>query len=261
MFVITSNYQRKSGVGSDPYFSASNWLQKQGSEAFVLLQEVGAVTGGGQGGRAKEIGSGITLIDGIALGISVYKITHRSQNDIWVVFFDISQVKQGGNSLNLAIVSNSEPDILDSTKKIYNVGVLFGAFPRWRPVLWGIWTIGGQRMMFASIHAYSPNGNDAKVLVDSTAAMGSNINHNMQLVIGGDFNKEPNSWSLPAGSLPPGFRVVNSGENTYDVNIKGGPKNEYDYFITNASLKANENIEIIRSKSGSDHYPVEWEYS
>lgn len=93
--------------------------------------------------------------------------------------------------------------------------------------------------MFTSAHAASPGGNDAAHLV-ALAAANAGGRH---WAIMGDFNREPRTLTIPAGS-----RLYNSGKPTQQ---SGG---ELDYAVSD--VQTTHWTATVDHNAGSDHWPV-----
>ncbi|MFF0105030.1 GDSL-type esterase/lipase family protein [Streptomyces hirsutus] len=105
----------------------------------------------------------------------------------------------------------------------------------------------GDGVLFASVHAESPGGNDTGALLRRIADTARS--QNLRWAAVGDFNRRPEG--VPTlRDLPTGYRIYNPGQATH---ANGG---EYDYMISN--INTDNWQSTVRANSTSDHWPVQF---
>jgi endonuclease/exonuclease/phosphatase family metal-dependent hydrolase len=252
MKLVTQNCQRNNEGLSDNWAAYATRLLGKKSFDFVLLQEVGAMQGGGTGARVTKIGEGSSNSDGLPddLSVDVYSVDGRS-TQFRFMQFSVKQVGIGGNAVNLCIASRHAP--IDLGHGVYHTGVVFGDFPRWRPILVATFeSAGGHEVSVGSIHAISGGGTDAPALVGAMDTYAEDGRR--PYIIGGDFNREPASMA-GVTAFNPNLDAYPPGHPTFDAGRTSRPLNKtYDYFISNVALHS---VDVRSNKLQVDHLPVE----
>lgn len=193
---------------------------------FVCVQEAGVPPASAEHLGAVEValpgGGGFTQVDYYAWGGTRSRPAHSIAFHHW---------DELGNRVNTAIVSNT------FVPPMPPISLLWGPGPVWRPAV--AWNVGGGWVF--SFHAISPGGPDAAGTVGAIPGLVGGA----AWVIGGDFNREPNSFAIPGGSVfcPP-------GGNTYSVT---NPTRRLDYCVSSVAAQGPG---TVLSLIMSDHYPV-----
>jgi len=260
--VITWNCEKSSEPGGLPEWIlySKRLLDNQNIDA-ILLQEATTFP---SGGSIKLIGagkSGIPIFDDPSPLVYVYEYTSQKTKS-WLTYFKMSSVGYSGNSTNLCIMTKYEPVVLDGPcpdinivdGKNYSVGIIYGDYIRLRPILIGEFQIkdAAESLWLASIHMKSGQTKS----LDATSLL-SGLNKfilskdNLQFLLGGDFNQEPNYTIAIINAMRGiGPETCYSGGFTY--NAKKELNKTYDYFITNCA----ESDTSAQANFGSDHLPV-----
>jgi cytolethal distending toxin subunit B len=141
---------------------------------------------------------------------------------------------EGGNRCNLGVITRELVPF-----NSLEVGLNWAqAGPEWRPA---VGLRAGTSPWVFSVHAISPGGADAPGLVNAVQSYA----RGRPWAVGGDFNREPNTFAVPNATVRP------PNEPTYSVT---NPVSRYDYLVQSGAN--NDPGTVVKQLVMSDHYPA-----
>lgn len=163
-----------------------------------------------------------------------WKIGTAGRN-LYMLVYNWPQGGTPGSRCNLAIVCSVQP--------VQWWVVWASSGPEWRPAIGA--TLPGGQVVF-SMHAISPGGPDALWVVAGIASVVSQYAGNAPWYVGGDYNREPTTWTQVNVSPP--------SQPTYST---AQPVSRYDYLVSsNAANTNNVGQRLDESGPWSDHFLV-----
>lgn len=230
MNIVTWNMQGASHSTEDKWNKGVQALLNMSGSLrpdAICLQEAGAVPASAK----QEATSEFRDPHNNPTNVTIYSWggTERSGHRLVYYWWD-----EGGNRCNLGVITRELIPF-----NILEVGLTWAqAGPAWRPA---VGLRAGTSPWVFSVHAISPGGADAPGLAGAVQA----YVRGRPWVVGGDFNREPNTWAVPNATVRP------PTEPTYSVT---NPVSRYDYAVQGGG---NTNPgSVIKGLVMSDHYPA-----
>jgi cytolethal distending toxin subunit B len=216
--VATWNMQGANFSTEDKWNNGVQALLRSSEAEVACLQEAGAVPKSAK----LEATSDFTGPGGVTCKVEIYSwANHRLVYYWW------------GDRCNVGVITRELMPVK------LEVGLVWGSDgPEWRPAV-GIRLPSGTWVF--SLHAISPNGPDAKSLVEAVKGWA----RGRPWIAAGDFNREPGSFTVAdSTTVPPN----NFTHKTTD------PKTKKDYLVAGGAVKAPAGD--VKSLVQSDHFPV-----
>ena len=233
--IITNNIQGATANGVNTANTDSKWstgvIRYIRAANIVLIQEAGA--SGPPGARTL---APITIGQNTVQHFEWDPESSSRGGGPYQVYFLQTDDNGGtavGGRVNIAIVTHDVPD---------EIGVVANPVDAGRDAL-------GVRFgtnWYFSLHGLSRGPSDSAALVNAIATQVRSQNPSYTYTVGGDFNLEPASLTVPAGA-----RILAPRQATHQ---SGGT---LDYFVTNDPTSPATGPLVLDNRGGSDHWPVQ----